>query len=199
MTRIARFGLTASFWLFSFLIALISLRFLAAPLSEVMDHMAHYLPAVPLALYAHLIGAPLALMLAPFQLWQGLRRARPRLHRVLGYSYVTAVIVSGIGALALLPHFLGTGFATLAVLWIAFTLRGVVLARAGDRVAHRRFMLRSVALTLAAVTLRLIMAPLMEQGWTVVETYQVTAWGAWVPNLIVMELYIRAKSKRAPA
>lgn len=204
MTRLARIGATTALWTFSILIAVISLRFLFAPMQVVMAHMVHYLPEVPLALYAHIIGGPLALVLAPFQLWRGLRAARPRLHRAMGYAYVASVLLAGAGALLMLPHFLGspfaaTGFAALAVLWIGFTLRGVALARAGARAAHRRFMLRSVALTLAAVTLRLIMAPLMEQGWTVVETYEVTAWAAWLPNLALMEIYVRRKSKRVPA
>lgn len=204
MARLPRMGATVAFWTLSLLIAVISLRFLFAPMQVVMAHMVHYLPEVPLALYAHIIGGPLALLLAPFQLWRGLRAARPRLHRAMGYAYVTAVVLAGAGSLLMLPHFLGSGFAAagfamLAVLWIGFTLRGVALARAGARVAHRRYMLRSVALTLAAVSLRLIMAPLMEQGWTVVETYQITGWGAWLPNLALMEIYIRIKSKRAPA
>lgn len=203
MTRVAGVTLTSLFWLLCLAIAATSLRFLIAPMALVMDHMTHYLPDLPLPLYGHLLGGPLALALAPFQLWQGLRRARPRLHRALGYGYVGAVIVAGGGALAMLPMFLGSavaaaGFATLGILWIGFTLRGVLLARGGNLAAHRRFMLRSAALTFAAVTLRLIMAPLMAQGWSVVETYQITAWGCWVPNLIAVEVYLRWKSKRAP-
>lgn len=203
MTRVAGFALTSLFWLLCLVIAAASLRFLVAPLSLVMDHMSHYLPDLPLPLYAHLLGAPLALALTPFQMWQGLRRARPRLHRALGYAYVSAVVLSGGGALALLPQFQGTafaaaGFATLGVLWVGVTLRGVAFARGRQMAAHRRFMLRSVALTFAAVTLRLIMAPLLSDGWTVVETYQITAWGAWVPNLIAVEIYLRSGSKKAP-
>ncbi len=203
MTRVLGFGLTGLFWLLCLSVAAVSLRFLMAPLAVVMDHMAHYLPTAPVALYAHLIGAPLALALAPFQLWQGLRRKRPRLHRALGYAYVSAVVLAGVGALAMLPQFQGTvfaaaGFAVLGVLWIGITLRGVMLARGGQMAAHRRMMLRSVALSFAAVTLRLIMAPLMADGWTGLETYQITAWGAWVPNLIAVEIYLRYGSKKAP-
>ena len=203
MTRVLGFGMTTLFWLLCLLVAVVSLRFLVAPLAVVMGHMVHYLPTAPVALYAHLIGAPLALALAPFQLWHGLRRKRPRLHRMLGYAYVSAVVLSGVGALAMLPQFQGTsfaaaGFAVLGVLWIGITLRGVVLARGGQMAAHRRMMLRSVALSFAAVTLRLIMAPLMADGWTGLETYQITAWGAWVPNLIAVEIYLRYGSKKAP-
>ena len=203
MTRVLGFGLTGLFWVLCLLAAAVSLRFLVAPLAVVMDHMAHYLPTAPVALHSHLIGAPLALALAPFQLWQGLRRKRPRLHWMLGYAYVSAVVLAGVGALAMLPQFQGTvfaaaGFAVLGVLWIGITLRGVMLARGGQMAAHRRMMLRSIALSFAAVTLRLIMAPLMADGWTVVETYQITAWGAWVPNLIAVEIYLRYGSKKAP-
>ena len=204
MPRFVPVGLTSLFWILCLGVALASLRFLIAPFELVMDHMAHYLPAAPVALFAHLFGAPLALVLAPVQLWAGLRRRRPALHRASGYVYVLSVLIAGVGSLALLPDFLGTGFAAagffvLAVLWTGFTLRGVQLARAGEHAAHRRMMLRSVALTFAAVTLRIIMAPLMAQGWAVVDTYQITAWGSWIPNLIAVEIYLRRQSKRAPA
>lgn len=52
------------------------------------------------------------------------------------------------------------------------------MARAGDYDAHRRWMLRSRTLTFGAVTLRIIMGPLMAMGWTGAQTYDVTAWGA---------------------
>lgn len=203
MTRWIDSGMRGLFWLMCLTVALVSLRFLVAPMQVVMAHMAHYLPTVPIALFAHILGAPLALALAPFQLWQGLRRARPGVHRAMGYVYVSAVLVAGVGSLALLPQFQGTafaaaGFACLAVLWIGFTLRGVLLARAGDLAAHRRFMLRSVALTFGAVTLRLIMAPLMAQGWSVVDTYQITAWGCWVPNLVAVEIWLRLHGQGTP-
>jgi hypothetical protein len=40
------------------------------------------------------------------------------------------------------------------------------------------------------------MAPLMAQGWSVVETYDVTAWASWVPNLILVELWLRRGTRR---
>lgn len=203
MTRLSLSILQAGFWIACLSVALVSLRFVTAPLTEVMAHMLHYANSVPLAFYAHVIGGPVALALAPFQLWQGLRRRKPQIHRVMGYIYVLAVVVAGLGSLVFLPQYLGTnlsalGFSLLAVAWISFTARGVWLARAGDHLAHRRFMARSLALTFAAVTLRVIMAPLIAQGWTIVETYQITAWACWLPNLIAVELWLQRKSKRAP-
>ena len=72
MTR--TFGLSSVF-LLSIAIAVVSVRFLFAPLAEVMPHMAHYLPALPLPLYGHLVFGPLALVLMPFQFWTRPARA----------------------------------------------------------------------------------------------------------------------------
>lgn len=183
------------------LVALTSLRFLVAPIDLVMAHMAHYLPDRALAAYAHMVLGPVALAALPLQMHGGLRARRPALHRAVGRIAALAMVGSGVAALALLPGFQGspfaaTGFATLGVLWIAFTLIAVQAARARDLARHRAFMLRAAALTFGAVTLRIIMAPLMAQGWTVVETYDVTAWGSWVPTLLAVEWWL-AKSKRA--
>ena len=92
----------------------------------------------------------------------------------------------------MLPSFQGSlwsasGFLVLALLWVAFTLQAVFAARSGDYKSHRRWMLRSAALTFAAVTLRIIMVPLLASGWTVAETYDITAWGSWVLNLCILE------------
>lgn len=184
---------------FSLLIALASLRWLIAPVELVMDHMLHYLRDVPLPTYLHIVFGPLALAVLPFQFWRGLRSARPRIHRALGYAYATSVMMAGAGALIMLPHFQGTfwagsGFAALGVLWIAFTVLAVLAARRRDFRAHENWMMRSAALTFAAVTLRLIMAPLALSGWTVVETYNVTGWGSWVPVLLGVEWYIRRRA-----
>lgn len=189
---------TTVFWLGSLLIALASMRWLLAPLDLVMPNMAHYRFDAPFGLFAHLIGAPLALLLAPFQLWAGLRRRRPGVHRWLGRLYALSIVLGGVGALALVPTFTGSAFAAagftgLALAWMITTGLGIWQARAGNLAAHRRWMLRSVALTFAAVTLRLMMGPLAASGWSVNDTYLITAWGCWVPNLIVMEWWLRRR------
>ena len=196
----------AAFWGLSLLIAVGSLRWLLAPIAAVMPDMQHYTGLVPLALYGHILFAPLALALAPLQLWQGLRSRRPRLHRAIGYGYAMSVLIAGLSSLALLPHFLGSiwagcGFFLLAVLWIGCTARGVWLARAGEFAAHRRWMVRSIALTFGAVTLRLLMAPLMAAGWSVTETYEITAWASWLLSLAAVEIWPlrRALQKGTPS
>lgn len=186
-------------FVFSILIAFVSIRWLFSPVDLVMEHMLHYLRDVPLPAYLHIAFGPLALAVLPFQFWRSLRMRRPRLHRALGYTYVVSILLAGAGSLLLLPYFQGTlwagsGFAVLAILWIGFTARAVLAARQRDFRAHEAWMMRSGALTFAAVTLRIIMAPLMASGWTVVETYNVTAWGSWVPVLLWVEWRIRRRT-----
>jgi hypothetical protein len=203
MTRFgsSRFGLL-TFAVLSLLIALLSMRALFAPLALVMPGMAHFVTEAPWRLWGHILGGPLALALAPVQLWGWLRATRPALHRWSGRLYGVAVLVAGLAGLTLAPtseasDFARTGFMVLAVLWIGITGRGIWLAMQGDLAGHRWWMERSLALTFAAVTLRVIMAPLMATGWTVSETYNVTAWGSWLLNLAILEWWQR-KSKRAP-
>lgn len=184
------------FWLGCLFVAIASFRTLFLPMQSAMPNMAHYLPIAPFALYAHILAAPIALGLAPFQLSRSLRRRHHNLHRAIGYTYGAAVLVGGTGALALMPAYLGNGwsaagFALLGIGWIGTTVIGIGHAMAGNYEAHRRWMMRSVALSFSAVTLRLIMAPLMASGWSVVETYNLTAWVSWLPNLLLVELWIR--------
>lgn len=191
-------------YVFAFLsvtVAALALFFLTLPLADALPHMAHYLQAGRWRAYAHMLAGPLVLLLAPLQLSQGLRRRWPGLHRLSGYLYAAGVLLGGAAALTMLPYFQGSrtaaiGFALLAVLWISTTLRGVILARAGNLQAHRLWMARSLAVTFAAVTLRLEMIPLIAAGWTVTETYQITAWSSWGLNLLVVEAWRLRKQNR---
>ncbi len=188
------------FWALSLpalLVALAAWRVFVLPMDLVMPEMGNYVKTVPLAVWGHVIFAPIALALMPLQLRQG----KGRLHRFAGRAYAISVLLAALASLALLPGsvasgFARTGFGVLAVLWIGFTALGVAAALRRDLARHRIWMERSMALTFAAVSLRITMAPLMALGWTVAETYEVTAWGSWLLTLGVVEL--RRKSKRAP-
>ena len=163
--------------------------------------MSHYADLVPAAFGMHVCFASVALALAPLQVWGRLRQRTPGLHRWSGRLYGTSVLIAAVGSLLFMPHFLGAassalGFSVLAVLWAGTTALGVHAATRRDFCAHRRWMLRSVALTFAAVTLRVIMAPLTLSGWSVTDTYLITAWAAWMPNLLVVELYLHRQDAR---
>lgn len=183
----------------SLIVAVSSWRVLVAPLDVVMAHVVHYVADYRLPLFAHLVFGPLALALVPLQFWDGSRRI-PRLHKLSGYLYALSILLAAIGSLAMLPGYEGSswtaaGFFTLAILWIGTTAMGILRARQGRLAEHRIWMLRTAALTFAAVTLRIMMIPLIIAGQTPLETYNVTAWGSWLLNLVAVELWLAYRGR----
>jgi hypothetical protein len=95
------------------------------------------------------------------------------------------------------------GFTCLNILWLFTTYMGYKTAREKKIDDHKRWMLRSYALTLAAVTLRFWMILLtfllvdVKQMVNLVivppdflMVYRLIAWFCWVPNLVLVELLI---------
>ena len=151
-----------------------------------------------LVLHAALAGT--ALIIGPFQFLKSVR-ARRDVHRMLGKVYVICCIVSGsAGFLMSFGSTAGTvaglGFGTLAVVWIYCTVQALRMAQLRRFDAHRRWMIRSFALTFAAVTLRLYLPFPLMMGFSFVEGYSVIAWLAWVPNLILAEAFLRREMAR---
>lgn len=194
---------TILFWLLSVVVALISWRFLPFGVEATMPFMAHHLDGRKLALYAHIGLAPVALILLPFQFSARPRARRPGLHRWTGRVYGAVILIAGIAGLALAVGssagpVAGLGFGLLAVLWLGTTARAVWLAMARRIAEHRVWMIRSAALTFAAVTLRLYL-PLLEAGFGFDTGYLLVAWLCWVPNLIVAEWRIRRPRRAGEA
>lgn len=159
----------------------------------------------PWGLRAHIAFSGFALIFGIFQFLKPLRRKAPSLHRWMGRGYVLACVGGGIagGVIALSSTagpIAGWGFFLLAILWVPFTLLALVSAMKRDFTAHERWMIRSFALTLGAVTLRLQLpiGPMLTGG-DFLAAYVWIAWLAWVPNLVISELYIAMlrKPKRA--
>lgn len=187
------------------LIALVSFRYLfrVGPIPPaVADNVLRH-PWLVL----HVAGAATALLLSPLQLLPSVRR-RARLHRVLGRVYVAGCTLGGVSGLALAwgtsaGPIAVAGFGVLAVLWLFTTTAGWLRAMQGRLAAHRAWMLRSFALTFAAVTLRLYLGALPLLPIAFVDGYRAIAFLCWVPNLLVAELLLRRDAtervpRRAP-
>lgn len=160
--------------------------------------------AHPIAFLAHTTAGGVALLCAPWQVWAGLRRRRPRLHRWMGRVYVTACLIGGVAGLRIAfgtayGPVAAAGFAALAVIWLTTTTMGFQAARAGEFDRHRAWMLRSIALTFAAVTLRLELAAAVMLRLDFDTAYQAIAWACWLPNLVVAEWWIRRRGRRRRA
>lgn len=156
----------------------------------------------PSAIALHLTGGVAAIVLGAFQLNTRLRSKYLPAHRWLGRIYVVSVIVGGTAGLALatkstgglVTHF---GFGMMAVCWVGSTLMAYRYIRAKNVSAHRDWMLRSYALTLAAVTLRVYLGISQAYGMDFVTAYQAISWMCWVPNLLIVEWFVIDRRARA--
>jgi uncharacterized membrane protein len=140
----------------------------------------------------HIVAGGVALVLGPWQLMPRLRAWSPRLHRGTGMIYVAAVVAAGAAGLVMGPRAWGgpvaqVGFTSLAVAWLVTTLTGMQRILAGDRAGHRVWMTRSLAVTFAAVSLRLQTPLLAALGVPDAIAYPLVAWSSWVPTLVVLE------------
>lgn len=150
---------------------------------------------VPLALRVHVAAAAVPLLLWPLQTVRALRRRAPALHRWVGRVYVVGVLAAGVsGAVAAIGTtagpVAGAGFLLLGLMWIGTTLEALLRVRGGDVEGHRRWMVRSVALTLSAVTLRLYLGGATALGADFDAVYPAIAWLCWVPNLVLAQWWL---------
>ena len=156
-------------------------------------------------IYTHVFASVVALALGPFQFSHWLRRTRPRLHRHLGRTYLgVGVLLGGLSGLYMSAFAFGglvakMGFACLAVAWLFTGLRAYQAIRRGDVQAHRRWVVRNVSLTLAAVSLRIYLPASMMSGLAFELAYPVIAWLCWVPNLLVAEFVFARRQDRTLA
>lgn len=145
----------------------------------------------------HAVGASVALLLGPFQFLDRLRTGSPGLHRLLGYGYLlVGVGAGGIAGVLLARHSFGglvshLGFGMLGSLWLFTGVLALVAAKQRRFDDHRRWTVRSFALALAAVTLRLYVPASVLAGLRFETAYPVIAWLCWVPNLLVAEWFVR--------
>lgn len=150
----------------------------------------------PIVIHTHAFAAGLALLLGPWQFSARLRARRPQVHRWIGRIYLLAgIVVGGVSGLLLSRIAQGgwvaqLGFACLAVLWLYTGYRGYRAIRRGERIEHRRWMLRNHALTLAAVSLRLYIPLALANGIPFEAAYPVIAWICWVPHLFIAQWWL---------
>lgn len=149
--------------------------------------------------YIHVFSSPIVILAGLFQFNHYLIHRKKKMHRILGIIYILFVILIS-GPSALLMGLYANGgylaqisFVLLSVLWIVSTALAYLLARKHNYINHSKWMLRSFALTLSAVTLR-IYAYCFDYFNVDIgpkETYILLSYLSWIPNLIVAEIIIR--------
>lgn len=174
-----------------------------------------YAPGHPLSLLAmggHMAMGGVLLLLGPLQLIGAVRRRWPAFHRWIGRLYVAAAGIAGAGGLIFIAARgtiggivmdIGFGLYGALMVWAAWQTYG--LARARHLVRHRAWAIRLFALTTGSWLYR------MDYGfWEILangigHTHdfrgpfdQVMVFFFYIPNLLVAELFIRARVRPRP-
>jgi uncharacterized membrane protein len=147
----------------------------------------------------HLIPAFLFFTIAPLQFISRIRNRHPRVHRVLGRTYVATGLISGfLGLLLSVVMPFGGIVETIlvvpfAVYFLVALIRGFQNARARKIAQHRAWMIRALAVALAIslqrvfVGLLMIDAPAAEMP----SMFNVAIGASFVMTIALAEMYVR--------
>jgi hypothetical protein len=185
---------------FAYLMALITLQYVPINFNVAFLRLKEAelsRPYYQWAFFGHVYTSIFVLLAGMSQFSTTVRSRWPLAHRNLGMVYVGLILlVAAPTGLVMGIHANGgpwsqLSFCLQALLWFGFTWRALQLARQRNWPGHRAFMLRSYALTLSAVTLRL-------WKWGIVtvfapppmDTYRLVAWLGWLGNLLLVEWWL---------
>ena len=147
--------------------------------------------------YVHITTSLVVLVLGLLQWLPVVASRGPRLHRWLGYGYIFGILALAAPSGFILARFANgglvaqVGFALQSAVWWLATWRAYRAARQRHWPAHVDWLLRSYAVTLAALALRGESYVLYYAfGTKPIETYLTVAWLSWVGNLVLVEILI---------
>jgi uncharacterized membrane protein len=149
------------------------------------------------AFYTHVFSSVFCLCAGFTQFSNHVLKHHKKLHRFIGKMYAYNIVLINFPA-GMIMAFYANGelpskiaFIILDSLWLLFTCKAVIAIKAKDIKAHKRFMIRSYALTCSAITLRmwkLILSNTFDIDPQVL--YMIDAWMGFVPNLLFAEWLI---------
>lgn len=155
-----------------------------------------------LALYLHIIFSSVCLVSGAFQFSNKLRLLYPSVHRILGLLYWISVLLFAAPSGLYMAIFANGGFwakcsfGLTALLWFIFTAHAIIAIKKNQPHKHQHQMIRSYALTLSAISLRLLALALpFLIHLSAKQSYTLIAWLSWIPNLFIAEWIIYSKTK----
>lgn len=191
---------------FSILMLRITLPYLAmednTAFLRIKQHVIH-LGIWKMAFYVHVFTSMFALVAGFTQFSKKILARRKPLHRMMGRLYIIVILgLSGPSGMIMAWYANGgwssqLAFGILSLLWMSFTFLAFRSIKKGQVLRHKQMMWRSYALTLSAVTLRAWKLGIV---WAIhphpMDLYIVVAWLGWVPNLLLVEWWIRHNRSR---
>jgi uncharacterized membrane protein len=158
------------------------------------------------AFYTHVFSSVFCLCAGFTQFSNHILKRHKKLHRFVGKMYAYNIMFINFPA-GMIMAFYANGelpskiaFIMLDSLWLLFTCKAVIAIKAKDIKAHKRFMIRSYALTCSAITLRmwkLILSHTFNIDPQIL--YMIDAWMGFVPNLLFAEWLIHKMDLQSKA
>lgn len=150
--------------------------------------------------YLHIGASPFILLAGIIQFNDYLLHRFKKLHRLVGKLYVLLILCISAPSGLVMAFYANGGwpakisFIILSLLWWFFTWKSFSEIKNKNIPAHRAYMIRSYALTLSAITLR-IYTFLFPQFFHIngILFYILVSWLSWVPNLLIAERMIRRR------
>lgn len=169
-------------------------------------------------LVGHIGFGSVALLTCCFQIWPWFRARHPKAHRIMGRLYVFAgvlpagLLTIAVGAVSPFGPVARVGNVLAGLLWLAVTIVGIRVAMQKRYAEHRRWMIRSFALTTSIVAARLwgvivAVALFANEKFDPAELSDpgvqalagITVWLGWTVNLLIAEWWLeRSAARRAP-
>jgi hypothetical protein len=166
-------------------------------------------PAFYVLLVTHIFCGTVALLAGCMQVWPWFRGRFPVAHRWIGRSYFfLGIFPAGIAVMGVAP-FSSSGFVSqigntmLGVLWLVTGVAGYRMARQRRYPEHRRWMIRSFALTTSIVANRFwgialyfVLLPQLDTTFggdetaLAMEAAEASVWLSWVVNLLIAEWWL---------
>ena len=162
------------------------------------------LPYYKLAFFSHVYSSILIITLGLTQFSKTIRIRFSFIHKLNGKAYILLILlIASPSGLIMAYHANGgliaqISFSILSILWFVFTLKAFLFIKKGNYQKHRSFMIRSYALTLSAISLRLFKYGIVSIfELPPVDTYQIVSILSWTINLGIAEMIIRKTTHTA--
>jgi len=200
LVKSLKYIIWGSYFYFSFLLLLITLQYIpyntdVAFLRIKQDEIE--LDYYKLAFFTHVYTSIFLMILGFLQFSKTIKRKFIKIHRWSGRLYAVIILfLSGPSGLIMSYHANGgmisqVSFVLLSVLWISFTFMSVYYVLKKDIKNHNKFAIRSFALTLSAISLRLFKYIIVFLFHPLpMDVYRIVAWLGWTFNLLIAEIII---------
>lgn len=151
--------------------------------------------------YIHIFSSPIVIFTGLLQFNRFSIHRKPKFHRVLGMIYiVTLVFIAAPSGFLMGLYANGSyptqiSFTLLSLLWMFTTIMAYRKVKQKQYVSHGRWMIRSYALTLSAISLRFFtfLIGYFNIPLYPIEAYIVVSYSSWIVNLLLAEWLIYAK------